>query len=279
MPGDIRTQVMEKKKDLAIVLRSVRFEERHQIVTALTETHGRMSAMARNAVASRRFGGTLSPGVASLWHFVEKPGSDLARLEETEIRREFAGIRKHIGKVTAMGWICELVLQFAPEREPQPELFKLLGQSLAWLDETPDAAFEAKFAAFLNLFLGKLLQLSGTHPRLAACDGCGEPVRDSALTYQGVPERAVLVCSDCRPGARDPMPARVILGQLQGLGQPLRQALEADINPIGDGSRTLFHFLEGVLVHHVPGFELEKLKSRGMLLEALEMVAPEKPDH
>ena len=262
---------MEKKKDLAIVLKSVRFEERHQIVTALTETHGRMSAMARNAVASRRFGGTLSPGVASLWHFVEKPGSDLARLEETEIRREFIQIRKNIGKMAAMSWASELILQFAPEREPQPELFRLLGQSLAWLDEVEEAAFERKLTAFLNLFTGKLLQLSGTHPRLAACDGCGDAVRDSTLTYQGIPERAALVCSECRPGARDPIPARVILEQLQGLGQPLRKSLDYDIHqePHSAGSRTLFQFLEGVLVHHVPGFELEKLKSRNLLLEAL----------
>lgn len=270
---------MEKKKDLAIILKSVRFEERHQIVTALTETQGRMSAMARNAVASRRFGGTLSPGVASLWHFVEKPGSDLARLEETEIRREFIQIRKNIGKVTTMGWICELVLQFAPEREPQPELFRLLGQSLAWLDEVDDTAFEKKLPAFLNLFAGKLLQLSGTHPRLAACDGCGEPVRDSALTYQGIPERAALVCSDCRPGARGPIPARVILEQLHGLGQPLRKSLDSDMNLDGEGSRALFHFLEGVLVHHVPGFELEKLKSRGMLLEALSAGTSNRPSY
>ena len=37
---------MEQKRDLAIVLRWVPYEERHRVVTALTENHGKISALA-----------------------------------------------------------------------------------------------------------------------------------------------------------------------------------------------------------------------------------------
>jgi len=53
-------------EDLAIVLRAVPYEERHRIVTALTEHHGKITGMAKNAIQSRRFGGCLETFTAYL---------------------------------------------------------------------------------------------------------------------------------------------------------------------------------------------------------------------
>ena len=267
----ISIEPMEKKRDLTIVLRSVRFEERHRIVTGLTETQGRVSGMARNSISSRRFGGTLEPGVASLWHFVEKPGAELVRIEETEIRREFAGIRKSLERLSASAWLCELVLLIAPEREPVPELFRLLANALAWLDESPETEIREKYGLFLNLAAGKMLQLSGTQPRIAACESCELPIENSnpETRFRGIPERASILCTHCRPDGTDILSAQSLIDLLGGLSLPIRKALENPSAP-GRQHRALFHFIENLLVHHAPGFDPSKVRSREMLLAAMD---------
>jgi len=88
-------------RDLAIVLRSIPFEERHRVVTALTEHHGKVTALARNCVHSKRYGGVLEPFTAGLWNFVLKPGADLVSLREAVVRRGFEGFA---GILNACRW-------------------------------------------------------------------------------------------------------------------------------------------------------------------------------
>src|ERR1700746_1867792 len=104
-----------QKRDLAIVLRSIAYEERHRIVTALTENHGQISAMARNAIHARGFGGPLDLFAASEWLFVDKPGADLARLDEAQIRRSFEGIHKDFEKLSLASVFSEFMLRVAPK--------------------------------------------------------------------------------------------------------------------------------------------------------------------
>src|SRR5687768_422160 len=129
---------MQHKQDLAIVLRTVVFEERHRIVTALTENHGRISALARNSIQSRRFGGSLEPFTAADWRFVEtRPGADLFRLEEANTRRGFENLRKDFERLSMASLFNELMLKLAPEHEPCPDLFRMHANALAVLDEMP----------------------------------------------------------------------------------------------------------------------------------------------
>src|SRR5262249_45008753 len=111
---------MERKKDLAIVLRWVPYEDRHRVVTALTENHGRISALARNSIQSRRFGGALEPFAASEWHFVERPGAELYRVEEAQIRRGFEDLRKDFDRLSLASLLNEIILKLTHEREPCP---------------------------------------------------------------------------------------------------------------------------------------------------------------
>jgi DNA repair protein RecO len=229
--------------------------------------------MARNSISSRRFGGTLEPGVASLWYFVEKPGSELVRIEETEIRKEFTGIRKSLERLSASAWLCELIMVIAPEREPVPEIFRLLANALTWLDETPESELRFKFGHFLNLTAGKVLQLSGTQPRIAACEICRLPIEGAPpeVGYRGAPEKASLICTGCRPGGGQVISPSALADLLRGLALPIRKALEGPGAP-GRQHLPLFNFLEELLMYHVPGFDPSKIKSRKMLLTALEEV-------
>ena len=158
---------MQQKRDLAIVLRSIAYEERHRIVTALTEQQGVISAMARNAINSRRFGGALELFSASEWMYVEKPGADLHRLEQAQIRRSFEGLRKDFGRLSMASVFSELILRIAPKHEPCPELFRLHSNALACLEETPLIPPQAGGdIALLNGYLTKILQWSGSQPQI-----------------------------------------------------------------------------------------------------------------
>ena len=112
---------MQPERDLAIILKTVIYEERHRIVTALTENHGVISALARNSIQSRRFGGTLEPFTASEWLFAQKPGADLARLEEASIRRSFEGLRADFERLSIASVMNEMMLRTAPRYEPCPD--------------------------------------------------------------------------------------------------------------------------------------------------------------
>jgi DNA repair protein RecO len=251
---------MEQKRDLAIVLRAVPYEERHRIVTALTENNGKVSAMARNAVQSRRFGGALDTFAASEWRFVEKPGAELVRLEEAQIRRVFDGIRKDFRRLSLASVFSELMLRLAPEREPCPDLFKLHSNALAVLEE---ASGEVPYLALLNGYLAKLLQWNGHQPQLQRCMGCQRSLQelDPDVPLACVVADAGWLCDKCRP--RHLQSFRVSPSAMadffMSLTRPIRQ-LPGVLIGEEDQQRQLFAFLEALLVYHVQGFDRTPLK-------------------
>jgi DNA repair protein RecO len=262
-------------KDLAIVLKSVRFEDRHRIVTALTERNGKVTALARNAVQSRRFGGALEPFSASEWTYVHKPHAELARLDGAEIRHEYSALRSDFGRMAVGSLLCELVLRLAPANEASTDLFKLLSNGLAAVESLPSA--EAA-GPLLNAYLAKIMQWAGVQPTLHACLECGT-VLDSIQDLASDPGLACLVadagwiCPACRGtstrfvrltelGAanRVEVPASALLDLYTGVRLPIRRALE-NAHASAPAHEALGNYLTGLLAYHVPGFDRSELKS------------------
>lgn len=271
---------MEQKRDLAIVLRSVAYEERHRIVTALTEGHGQVSAMARNSIQSRRFGGCLEPFAASEWSFAEKPGAELLRLDEAKIRRPYEGIRKSFERLSLASVFNELMLKLAPKGVASPDLFRLHSNALAELDEAPISGTEAdgqRDLALLNGYLAKLLQWSGNQPQLLRCLGCAISIEDVAIdqSLNCVVQDAGWVCTSCRQSetrhVRDRAATalehallrirpRAVVDFQVSLALPIRQAA-AVAQSTPEEKKELFGFLEALFAYHVPGFDEKPLKS------------------
>ena len=80
---------MERFTDLAIVLRSFRYAERDMVVHLLTENHGKITGLAKNAVHSRRFGGTLQTLAVSniSWAVVRRWAWELAGVSNWLMKR------------------------------------------------------------------------------------------------------------------------------------------------------------------------------------------------
>lgn len=257
---------MEQRRDLAIILRSVAYEERHRIVTALTENHGQVSAMARNSIQSRRFGGTLEPFAAAEWTYVDKPGAELWRLDEAKIRRSYEGLRKNFERLSLASVFNELMLKLAPKQQPCPELFRLHSNALAALEEAPDETDPEKPAelAFLNGYLAKLLQWSGSQPRLLHCLGCETPLDrvDSEASLTCRISDAGWLCGNCRSAEAPLLKVQpmAVLDFHVCLLLPIRQVSGA-MQATRAQHQELFKFLEALFAYHLPGFDREPLKS------------------
>jgi len=270
---------MELKRDRAIVLRSIAFQERHRVVTALTENHGLISAMARNAIQSRRFGGSLDIFSASNWAFSEKPNADLAYLQEAQILRSYDGLRGDFGRLSLASLFNELMLKLAPQQQPAPDLFKLHSNALAVLEELPESNSDNRtLLTLLNGYFAKILQWSGSQPRLAECMQCEKSLTTIPLeaTLTCLIADAGWICPDCRDDSTKHISDRrtntgtglalmrvspaAIYDFHISLMQPIRQIPTAAVGSEKD-HRDLYRLLEALFIFHLPGFDKEPLKS------------------
>jgi DNA repair protein RecO len=252
---------METKRDLAVVLRTVQYEERHKIITALTENHGRISLLARNAVHSRRFGSSLENFAAGDWIFIHKPGADLGTLHEANLRRGFSEISKDFERMALAAFFSEVMARVALPGEPCPELFRLHSNALALLDE----GLDLQSLAFLgNVFLGKLLIWCGNQPQLDSCLSCGKQaqVLEKTVEVTGNIEVAGWVCSTCHAPQSGEwvFELQSVTRLWEALAEPVkavkrREGVDLSLD------RKVFSWLLRVLAFHVPGFDTLSLKS------------------
>lgn len=270
---------MRHVTDRAIVLRVVPFEDRHRIVTAITENHGRISALARNSVQSRRFGGALEMFTASEWSFSERSEqAELHSLQEARTLKAHEGLRTELGRMAMAGVLSELMLRVAPEREACLDLFKLHANALAALEPMGEGGAPPP-TSFLNGYLAKILQWSGNQPQLSSCRGCSRSLQSyweagelGAVLSVQVAE-AGWICTECRSGSS----LHVKKGAVSGI-ESLRVSAGAMadfymslVTPIRQVSTTaqahesehreLFRVLEALMIYHLPGFDRLPIKS------------------
>ena len=297
---------MQPIRDLAIVLRSVPFGERHRVVTALTEKNGQISALARNSIQSRRFGGTLEPFAASEWLMSLKPGAELYNLSEAVIRQPFEGLRKSFEILSLASVLNELMLKLSPQNESCEELFRLHSNALTALNEMAEGATSNPphdlEIILLNAYLAKLLQWSGNQPRLKACLQCGielQALHPNAELSCNIID-AGWVCPSCREkethddltdlqdnlqdnsenrryGSFQHLILRVkplaVHDIHLSLYTPIRKVIALTQASTLD-HRELFKFLEALYVYHIPGFDKNPIKS----LRFLGLVSTAQPE-
>lgn len=242
---------MESIKDLAIVLRSTQFQDRHLIVTALTQNHGRISAMARNAVQSRRFGGTLAPFTASEWIFSQRPGNELATLQQTEIKRAFQGLSKDLMRLSLASACNELCLRILTHSQVVPELFKLHSHALALIEETTDIP---SLLPIFNSVLMKWLIWSGHRPRFEACLRCGTAFQLLDALFAD-PTQGGWLCSSCCTSQTSPnccFTRNLWIDAVNGSHLPLRHILEHRVASVQE-HMMLYEYLKQSMAFHISG--------------------------
>jgi DNA repair protein RecO len=268
---------MEIQKDLAIVLRSILYEDKHRIITALTEQHGQVSALAKNAVQSRRFGGSLDLFTASEWIFQIKPHVDLYQLTQAQVREPFDHLRSDFKKLSLASTLNEYIMRIAPSMVACPDLFKLHSNALYTLNSTD--LKEGEEILFLNAYLFKLLHWSGHHPQIRACLKCSYSLNEILFDAElsGLVADAGWICPRCRKDdtrhiLRDSFQQThfehsllrikplALLDLEVCLNTPIRRVLQ-EMKASPEEHQQLFKWIEGLFVFHIPGFDQKPIKS------------------
>ena len=211
---------------LGIVLRTTPLRESDLLVVLYTDTHGRVSTVARGARRSqRRFAGALQLLVLGRYHLGRQRG-ELWDLDRAEVEREWTRIVDPIA-VAHASYVAELVGGLLPAESPDPEALEIvvsLWDSLADGGPSPGA---------LRVVELGLLDLGGHRPAIDRCAACGSPDLESGTVFD--PTRGGAICrADAArsrgPGVRPFEPAtRAYLTAIATLETPAAaRAIDAD---------------------------------------------------
>ncbi len=178
---------------LGLVLRATPHRESDLVLSLLTETHGRIAALARGARASRRrFAGAL--GFAVLGRYdLRSPRGELWTLERAEVERDWPALASDLAAFAHAGYALELVSAVAPAEHADVGLFQLVVETFERL------ATVGATSAGLRGFELELLDRAGSAPLLDECAGCGTLALDGAMF---APARGGVVCRACAATSR-----------------------------------------------------------------------------
>ena len=176
-------------RDQGVVLRTIKLGESDRIVTFVTQTHGKVRAVAKGVRKTKsRFGARLEPLTHVALQLYEGRG-DLDTVTQAETIDTFRPVREDLDRMTRATAMLEVVDQVAQEREANPRLYQMLVGALR-------AMAANSSPVLVPAFFWKLLSLEGFHPMLDVCAGCGTP--DELVAFD-LSQGGVL-CRSCRRG-------------------------------------------------------------------------------
>lgn len=152
-------------KDEGIVLKAIKLGEADRIITFFTRLNGKVQAVAKGIRKTKsRFGGRLEPFTRV--DLMLYRGRSLDTVTGVDIVESFKTVRDDYPSLTAAASLAELVDKVTPDRERALPVYELLVSGL-------QALAVAGPSTVVPAFYVKLLSISGYHPHLRVCGGCG----------------------------------------------------------------------------------------------------------
>ncbi len=172
----------------ALILRTYKLNDADRIVVFLTRDRGKKRGVAKGARRMRsRFGAGLEPFTRASVVYFEKENRELVSLNTVDTLRSPLSA-KEPEALGYVGYLAELIDEWAPDSDPNETLFRL---GAATLDALADAVPIERLVRYFEYWL---LRLQGVYPSLAACQQCGQELMEGARLT--APAR-LLVCRDC----------------------------------------------------------------------------------
>jgi DNA repair protein RecO (recombination protein O) len=225
----------------AYVLRTRQYGELDLIVTLLTESHGKITGIAKAAKHSRRrFGGTLEPFVHVRAVFRQRPHGDLVFLVRCEFLEALRTFSEDVGRFAAGCYVLDLTDRMTIGRESGHEIYRLLHDALGLL------ARGVPVEPVLRAFELHLLTASGYDPALDRCRGCGTDLARGDRAFLVV-DRGGLTCRRCVPAGEvvRPFSAATVRVLAALAARPLHEAVHA--GEIPSEARTVAEHLLAVV--------------------------------
>jgi DNA repair protein RecO (recombination protein O) len=216
-------------------VRTHKLGEADRIVVLLTAEHGKVRAIAKGIRKTKsRFGGRLEP----LTHvsLLLYQGRELDIVSQAETIDPTRPLMDDLDRLTQGLALLEAVDRLTPDREPVPDLYRMLVGALRTLATRPSELV-------VPAFFWKVLASEGLRPELDRCVRCGT---DGPLVAFDLDEGGTL-CRTCRQGVPVSPGALTLLRQI--LGGELNAALGAERSPAHHevsvlATRAMEHHLE-----------------------------------
>ncbi len=155
----------------AVVLEHHEWGEADRLLTLFTREHGRMRAVAKGARRIRsRKAGHLEPFTRVA--LVLARGRDLWIVTQAETLEANLALHGDLEGIGYASYVVELLERLTYEEGPNPDLYRLLVDTLRRLDENLDPP-----GLILRYFELHVLDLAGFRPELTECVSCRQPIQ------------------------------------------------------------------------------------------------------
>ena len=222
-------------RDTAVVLRTYKLGEADRIIVLLTEDHGKVRAVAKGVRKTMsKFGARLEP--MSHVRLLLSQGRELDVVSQADVVETIAPLVADLDHMTSGMAVLEAADQIALEREPAPQLYRMVVGALKTIAERGGPLV-------VPAFYWKLLAVEGVRPELDHCVRCEEDVPLVAFDM----EHGGALCRSCRSGTALSEEALSIMRMI--LGGRLNDALDLPESPAvrevaSLATRALEHHLE-----------------------------------
>lgn len=178
----------------AIVLRSYNLAEADRIMLCFTRSAGLIRGVAKGARRMKsRFGAALEPFTVVRLEFREKENRELVTITGVEIVKSYFDLAADVECMEGLGYMAELVNEFAPPHEANEKLYRMVAACLEALAAVPQTS-----KIVLRYFEIWILRLAGSFPDVSACAVCGTSLAPAQAVFLDF-ESAVR-CANCSRG-------------------------------------------------------------------------------
>jgi DNA repair protein RecO (recombination protein O) len=178
-------------RDTGVVLRTYKLRESDRIVVVHTAENGKVRAVAKGVrKTTSKFGARLEP--MSHVRLLLYRGRELDIVSQAEAIEPLSPLLSSLDRASQGLAALEAVDQVSMEREPNPQLYRMLVGMLRTVARSPSP---------LNVpaFYWKLLAAEGFRPELDVCVRCGDEEPAAQFVAFDLGEGGVL-CRSCRSG-------------------------------------------------------------------------------
>ncbi len=174
----------------AIILSYTPLGEADLLVTMFTRDQGKVRAVGKGARRSTsKLVGHLEP--LTLMRMSMAHGRNMDIISQGEVVQSFSKLKEDLTGITKGLYLAELVNGFGAEDSANPELYRLMIETLLAIETDPESDMPLRFFEF------HLLQVSGLMPELYHCVECRAELEPNAHRFS--PNVGGTLCLDCNP--------------------------------------------------------------------------------
>ena len=174
----------------AIILSYTPLGEADLLVTMFTRDQGKVRAVGKGARRSTsKLVGHLEP--LTVVNMSMAHGRSMDIISQAEVIQSFSSLKEDLMAITKGLYLSEMVDGFGAEASANPELFRLLLDTLRAVETNPASDMPLRFFEF------HLLQVSGLMPELYHCVECRQELEPDAHRFS--PNVGGTLCLDCNP--------------------------------------------------------------------------------